>query len=430
MKIIRIVILCLQVLIADIICQEQEEIFYDVFVVDSSTVYVTSTSKYILSYPSDIINAVYKTTDGGNNWERIETNISDKINNIHFTSQDTGYITSYYSSKLYKTVNGGETWDSLYVFQNEIRDMKFLNSSVGFIAGVYFGENIYKTIDGGISWEPYYSGSNQFVGTNLSVVNKDVIFASNWYNDLSKSIDGGDNWSIMNSVITDSVIFISDMQFIDGNNGFILGNGVYKYDGAINQTGPFLLRSSDSGNQWKSKLFAPNTSITDMFFANVNEGWLLSSTGSIYHLTNNFNTIDSTQLSMSRFDFINNRASFGINEKNIYKSNDGWKSFENLLTITSVESENISTIQFKLSQNYPNPFNPKTTISYSVNRNGKVNLQLYNILGVKVRTLVNEFKTVGSYSYDLNMSGLASGIYIYKLSNGVNTISKKLVYIK
>lgn len=424
------IIYCFLFLFDNTYCQDQnEEIFSDIFIVDSSVVYVTSQSKYILSYPSEIINAIYKTTDGGENWIRTQANISDKINNVYFVSADTGYITGYYSSKLYRTTNGGETWDSIYSFQNEIRDMKFSTSQIGFIVGVYFGENIYKTSDGGYTWSAHFSDSYQFVGTNLSVVNENVIFASNLYNDLSKSIDGGENWSIMNSVITDSVLFISDMQFIDEQNGFILGHGVYSYDGEINQTGPYLLRSSDSGKHWKSKLFTPNTSITDMYFPNATEGWLLSSTGSIYYSNNKFSTFDSTQLSISKFDFQNN-ISFGISEKNIYKSNDGWNTFNKLLTITSVEAENSVKLQFKLSQNYPNPFNPITTIQYTIPQSGNVKLELYDLLGRKIKTYINAIKSSGNYDIILNLSEFSSGVYIYKLSLENISINKKLILMK
>lgn len=426
-----ICIICLILLLYDITyCQDQnEEIFSDVFIVDSSVVYVTSQSKYIFSYPSDIINAIYKTTDGGENWTRKPANISDKINNIYFVSADTGYITGYYSSKLCKTTNGGETWDSIYSFQNDIRDMKFSTSQIGFIVGVYSGENIFKTTDGGYTWSPHFSDSYQFVGTKLSVVNKNVIFASNWYNDLSKSIDGGDTWSIMYSVITDSVLFISDMQFIDQKNGFILGNGVYNYDGENYQTGPYLLRSSDGGKNWKSKLFTPNTSITDLHFSNTNAGWLISSNGSIYYSNNKFRTYDSTQVSISKFDFQNN-ISFGISEKNIYKSDDGWNTFNKLLTITSVEVENSVKLEFKLSQNYPNPFNPTTTIQYTIPQSGNVKLELYDLLGRKIKTYINTIVSSGNYDITLNLREYSSGIYIYKLSLENISISKKLILVK
>ncbi len=179
---------------------KDEEIFSDVFVIDSSSVYITSVSKYILTYPGDIINAICKTTDSGLSWRKIETNISDKINNIYFTSLDTGYISGYYSYNLFKTVDGGELWDLVFTFPDEIRDLKFINSEIGFAA--VGSDQIYKTTDGGYNWTYNFSGSYQFRCSRLSIVNKNIVYASNWYSDLSKSIDSGENWNFMNLAIT------------------------------------------------------------------------------------------------------------------------------------------------------------------------------------------------------------------------------------
>ncbi|MBK8984062.1 MAG: CHRD domain-containing protein [Ignavibacteria bacterium] len=85
---------------------------------------------------------------------------------------------------------------------------------------------------------------------------------------------------------------------------------------------------------------------------------------------------------------------------------------------------------FDLSQNYPNPFNPETKIDYSVPVNENVMLNLYDMSGKLVRTLVNDFKSAGYYSYRLNASDLSSGIYIYKLESGSVSISKKLMLVK
>jgi len=97
--------------------------------------------------------------------------------------------------------------------------------------------------------------------------------------------------------------------------------------------------------------------------------------------------------------------------------------------IVSID-ENIGISDYSLSQNYPNPFNPTTTISYSLNKASVINLELFDALGRKIKTLVNEYKSTGTYNYKLDMSDFPSGVYIYKLSNRETGISKKLVYLK
>jgi hypothetical protein len=86
--------------------------------------------------------------------------------------------------------------------------------------------------------------------------------------------------------------------------------------------------------------------------------------------------------------------------------------------------------RFGLYQNYPNPFNPTTTIRYDIAETAPVSLEIYSILGQKVRTLVNQSQSPGRYSVTFDATGLGSGIYLYRLrSNGIS-ISKKLLLIK
>jgi hypothetical protein len=86
--------------------------------------------------------------------------------------------------------------------------------------------------------------------------------------------------------------------------------------------------------------------------------------------------------------------------------------------------------QFGLVQNYPNPFNPSTTIQLSLPKRGHVELKVYNMLGEKVATLVNEEKFAGTYSIQWNAGGVASGVYYYRLQAGDFVASKKLLLLK
>ena len=85
---------------------------------------------------------------------------------------------------------------------------------------------------------------------------------------------------------------------------------------------------------------------------------------------------------------------------------------------------------FKLYQNYPNPFNPNTVISYQLPVISHVKLGIYDILGRKIVTLVNEEKQPGNYEVEFNASKLASGIYFYKITAGNFSETKKLVLLK
>jgi hypothetical protein len=86
--------------------------------------------------------------------------------------------------------------------------------------------------------------------------------------------------------------------------------------------------------------------------------------------------------------------------------------------------------KYALSQNYPNPFNPTTTISYSIPERSSVELKIYNSIGEEIAALVNTVKEPGKYTVKWNASGLASGIYFYKITAGEFAESKKMVLLR
>ena len=86
--------------------------------------------------------------------------------------------------------------------------------------------------------------------------------------------------------------------------------------------------------------------------------------------------------------------------------------------------------KYILAQNYPNPFNAQTTIGYQVPKASDVKLEVYNLNGQKVATLVNGIQTAGSHVVTWDASEAASGIYFYKLSAGDHTSMKRMALLK
>lgn len=101
----------------------------------------------------------------------------------------------------------------------------------------------------------------------------------------------------------------------------------------------------------------------------------------------------------------------------------------NLSKVGVTEIGGIPT-KFELKGNYPNPFNPSTTIEFAVPIETEVTLAIYDVLGRTVGTLVNETKPAGTYQITFDASGLASGLYIYRMKAGDYTNSKKMLFIK
>jgi hypothetical protein len=98
---------------------------------------------------------------------------------------------------------------------------------------------------------------------------------------------------------------------------------------------------------------------------------------------------------------------------------------------TSVEPVTTNVPEkFLLKQNYPNPFNPSTTIEFSLPGSGVTTLAVFNALGQKVATLLNEDMSPGTYRTTWNASGMPSGVYFYRLRSGEFIGTKKLILMK
>ena len=83
-----------------------------------------------------------------------------------------------------------------------------------------------------------------------------------------------------------------------------------------------------------------------------------------------------------------------------------------------------------LYQNAPNPFNPQTRIPYALAANGHVRLEVYNVRGQRITTLVDQYQTAGFKSVEWNASNVASGVYFYRLQAGSITQTRKLILMK
>ena len=86
--------------------------------------------------------------------------------------------------------------------------------------------------------------------------------------------------------------------------------------------------------------------------------------------------------------------------------------------------------EYELHANYPNPFNPMTRIDYSLPFDSKVNIQIFDVVGREIATLVNDNQKAGYYTIDFNASNISSGIYFYRMIAGDFVAIKKMLLIK
>ncbi|MFH2035444.1 MAG: T9SS type A sorting domain-containing protein, partial [Candidatus Zixiibacteriota bacterium] len=116
---------------------------------------------------------------------------------------------------------------------------------------------------------------------------------------------------------------------------------------------------------------------------------------------------------------------------------DGWidpgTPYIEFLSVLDIDDDNDNNLLprgYYLSQNHPNPFNPMTAIEFTISVSSNVKLEIFNVSGQKIATLVDRFFEAGTYSLDWNGSRVASGIYFYKIEAGSFVETKKMTLLK
>ena len=103
--------------------------------------------------------------------------------------------------------------------------------------------------------------------------------------------------------------------------------------------------------------------------------------------------------------------------------------------ILAISNFNTSLDRFVLKDNYPNPFNPSTLINYELPSDGLVNITIYDMMGRKVKALVNDSQTAGYKSIQWNATNnrnepVSAGLYLYTIQAGEFRQTKKMVFLK
>ncbi len=118
-------------------------------------------------------------------------------------------------------------------------------------------------------------------------------------------------------------------------------------------------------------------------------------------------------------------------------SNDAWFFMVDDVRVNGSDGDDpvVPVVATELKNNFPNPFNPETTIAYSVKEASPVNIEIYNVKGQLVKTLVNEVQEAGNHSIvwkgtDNNGRSVSSGIYYYKMTAGKFSSTKKMIMMK
>lgn len=211
---------------------------------------------------------------------------------------------------------------------------------------------------------------------------------------------------------------------IDSSDNLWLGTfgaGLYKYDVI---------------NQYWTNYHTNNSQIPDNYINSItvdknNNLWLSTGNTPTQGGISNFNGETFINYSVSNSPLLYNIISFiGIdkfNNKWICTNGGGLAVLDDNLTDIEIDPP---PADFYLSQNYPNPFNPVTSIKYQIAQPSNVSIIVYDVLGNKVKEIVNSKQLPGNYEVRFYAADLVSGMYMYQLKAGEVILTKKMLLIK
>jgi photosystem II stability/assembly factor-like uncharacterized protein len=387
---------------------------------------------------------LYKTTDAGINWYEIQNH---NMLNMLFINKDTGW---YADKAIYKTTDGGLTWQQKYTAPqyNWIRDICFPDNFTGFAT---VNNVVIKSTDGGNSWSTL---SNPYIST-LDFISFATPYRGAAAGRNGKMIitsDGGLTWRTV-----ESGYYIYDIEFFRNilaaatYEGKVLISIDYGSSWSEDEFGSSVHSLASDGERYLLAMTRKNILLRDFseyipvellsLKAEAEQGQAVISWTTASELNNyGFEVEKRTYGEYYAIGFRKGAGSSTEVQHYSFKDVDlvpGTKNYYRLKQVDmngsftySAEVEVETVFSYKLEQNYPNPFNPLTRIDFAVPEKIFVKMVLYDALGQKIRTLIEEEKLPGTYSLELNAEKLSSGTYFYSMTAGDFVSVKKIIVIK
>jgi len=340
------------------------------------------------------------------------------INDIKFFNKFMGFSVGT-GGTILKSIDEGETWNILnFDSTNTLTNLWITNDLLGYIGS---DQNYFlKTLDGGITWNVINTDfSNGYRPTYICFPSEEIGYSIIWGWTIYKTIDGGLHW--VEKLYTPTNGY-QNLCFINPDTGFV--------PGANFESGKLLVKTYNGLNSWGLSLHGPpyQSSLTDVFFINNNTGYVTGGDGKINYTTNcgnswqEQNTPTTSTLNSIHFPTETTGYAVGTGGTILKTTNGG-------ITGTNYSINN-NNKDFYLHQNYPNPFNPSTFIKYTLPKSEKVNIEIFNLLGKKITTLVNKVMPAGLHEVEFKANELPSGVYFYRIVVGNFQDYKKMILLR
>lgn len=403
---------------------------------------------------------VYKSTNGGVIFSNVSTTgITLELYALWAVDENTIYVGdggaaqgAGGNAKVYLTTNGGTSWTN----------PMSTGGTAGFINGICFSRTkpnfgfiqsdpptggsgaywIQKTNNTGLNWSlisppsvgaSWSSGQNSLFIIDSLFYGFGAAYMSTTTNNPKSVItsDGGATWynaALTGAPYASNIAFPSTVAFNTNKINGIAGSS------NISNT---IARTTNGGVSWFSQTIPSTITLASMqakYVPNSNTVFIVVSTTSAaqsFKSTDNGATWTAVTWPASVYNCTHMELVYSAGSAYVYAVCSDGSVCKLVQTVTGVNEPQTSVPDnFKLEQNFPNPFNPTTTINYSIPKASFVTLKVYDALGSEVMTVVNEEQSAKNYSYSLDFSKMASGVYYYTLNAGGNIATKRLTLVK
>ena len=358
---------------------------------------------YRTGWAVGVYGEIIHTDDGGRNWYEQSSGTSEMLTSVYFTDCNNGWIVGDNGTVLH-TSNGGESWSrQLSGTSNLLWSVYCADPAHGWIAGDK--GTILATKDGG-GTTFFLLGPRYELGKPIEDYKLTIDTLTIFETEGEKSLQANSKL-IAVEVIIDTVLHtaVSDLEFTLSHNG--VTDTLMFHNGGIGADFIDLVLSDastmpiDSGTAPFSGVFMPFNALTAFAGLEPTGPWVLS----IYDAKeNNTGTLNAWSLKLY---------------------------YEEAIVSSVIEPEtNLNPEGHVLYQNYPNPFQGQTYISYYLQNNCEIEINVFDFLGKKVATLYKAEQVAGKHQISWNASNFQGGIYIIQLKTGLQYLHKKMILLK
>jgi photosystem II stability/assembly factor-like uncharacterized protein len=332
-----------------------------------------------------------------------------------------------------KSIDAGKTWTEIDHSASNFSiyfSMHWFDPDSGVVVGCrddganHRKEYIWRTTDGGATlnavWTPQLAGTNNewnsvaFAPDNPAI---GVVTGDDRY--VAYTSDRGYHWTLGTTNIVTTTIDIDNVVMINSTTAYAVGeNGT-------------LIKTTDAGHTWQVQTvpWLATLQLWRIAYDTPNRLWVTGPDQMCYYTTNGGTSWTSIPVTLIAPTY---------DVKSVYYQGAAgilWVGTEygRILKRTDqpvTGTETPKTLPFVLNQNYPNPFNPSTTIQFAIANDGHVGLNVYDVTGRLVATVMNKDLKAGTYTVGFKADKLATGVYFYKLTTSKGEETRKMVVIR